>query len=155
MDKLTEEIEGVIVQPLKQIVDKRGAVLHMLKKDSPLFIGFGEVYFSEINVGVVKAWKRHKEMTQHLAVPYGKILLVIYDDRNESNTYGKVAQYIIGRPDSFNLLRIPPKTWYGFKSISNGVSIIANCTNIPHSPDEVERIESNTSTIPYQWSIDT
>jgi len=59
------EIEGVIVQPLKQIADKRGSVLHMLKNDSNLFKQFGEVYFSEIHSGLVKAWKRHKKQSQN------------------------------------------------------------------------------------------
>ena len=58
--KNLDEIEGVIIQPLKQIADNRGSVLHMLKNDSSLFKQFGEVYFSEIHSGLVKAWKRHK-----------------------------------------------------------------------------------------------
>ncbi len=49
--KNLDEIEGVIIQPLKQIADNRGSVLHMLKNDSSLFKQFGEVYFSEIHSG--------------------------------------------------------------------------------------------------------
>ena len=71
------EIEGVIIQQLKQITDKRGSVLHMIKNDSSLFKQFGEVYFSEVHSGLVKAWKRHKKQSQNLAIPLGKILLVI------------------------------------------------------------------------------
>ena len=101
MDPINEsvEIEGVIIQPLKQIADKCGPVLHMLKNDSRLFKQFGEVYFSEIHSGLVKAWKRHKKQSQNLVVPLGKILLVIYDDRPNSNTRGKIAQYNLGRPE--------------------------------------------------------
>ncbi len=154
MDKLdnNEQIEGVIVQPLKQIVDERGTVLHMLRKDSPLFMGFGEIYFSEVKFDVVKAWKRHKKMTQHFAVPYGKILLVIYDSREGSKTFGKINKYLLGRPDNYNLLRIPPQVYYGFKSLNDTVSLIANCADIPHSPDETEKIDINNNIIPYQWN---
>lgn len=154
MDKLDnhEQIEGVVVQPLKQIVDERGAVLHMLRKDSPLFMGFGEIYFSEVKFGVVKAWKRHKKMTQHFAVPYGKILLVIYDSREHSKTYGKIKEYLIGRPEYYNLLIIPPQVYYGFKGLNDTISLIANCADIPHSPEETEKIERNNNIIPYQWN---
>ena len=62
--KETNNIEGVVVQQLKQIADDRGAVLHMLRCDSPLFENFGEVYFSEINPEIIKAWKLHKKLTQ-------------------------------------------------------------------------------------------
>ena len=93
------EIEGIIIQQLKQIDDKRGSILHMLKNDSNLFKQFGEIYFSEIHSGLVKAWKRHKKQSQNLVVPLGKIWLVIYDDRPKSNTHGKIAQYKLGRPE--------------------------------------------------------
>ena len=35
--KELDEIEGVVVQPLRQIADHRGSVLHMMRKDSELF----------------------------------------------------------------------------------------------------------------------
>ncbi len=57
MDSIKEsnEIAGVIIRPLTQIADNRGAVLHMMRNDSELYEKFGEVYFSEILPGVVKA----------------------------------------------------------------------------------------------------
>ena len=81
MDKVKEiqKINGVLIQSLKKIEDNRGSVLHMIRNDGVLFEKFGEVYFSEIYPGKVKAWKRHREQTQHLAglgVPAGGVLRV-------------------------------------------------------------------------------
>ena len=153
MDPINEsvEIEGVIIQPLKQIADKCGPVLHMLKNDSRLFKQFGEVYFSEIHSGLVKAWKRHKKQSQNLVVPLGKIRLVIYDDRPNSNTHGKIAQYKLGRPEDYRLIHIPPMLWYGFQGIGDQTSMIANCTDLSHDPEEMESLSADTSQIPYQW----
>ena len=53
-------IDGVIITPLKRIGDERGMVLHMLRRDWAIFEDFGEVYFSTVKFGVIKAWKRHK-----------------------------------------------------------------------------------------------
>ena len=145
------EIEGVIVQPLKQIADKHGSVLHMLKNDSNLFKQFGEVYFSEIHFGLVKAWKRHKKQNQNLVVPLGKIRLVIYDDRSNSNTHGRIAEYKLGRPKDYRLIHIPPMLWYGFQEIGDQTSMIANCTDLPHDPEEMESLSTYTNQIPYQW----
>ena len=83
-------IEGVVVQKLKQIPDGRGRIMHMLRVDNLLFETFGEIYFSEVLPSVVKAWKNHKRMTQLFAVPVGTIKLVIYDDRENSISKGKV-----------------------------------------------------------------
>lgn len=143
-------IEGVIVEPLKQIGDERGKVLHMLRADSPLFTRFGEIYFSVVNPGVVKAWKRHLEMTQNFAVPVGMIRLVIYDNRDFSSTNKKIETLEIGE-NNYALVRIPPLLWYGFQGISSVPALIANCTDMPHNPNEVERLELSDKQIPYDW----
>ena len=149
--KESVKIEGVIIQPLKQMDDKRGSILHMLKNDSNLFKQFGEVYFSEIHPGLVKAWKLHKKQSQNLAVPLGVIRLVIYDDRPNSNTYRKIAEYKLGRPEDYRLVHIPPMLWYGFQGIGDQTSMIANCTDLSHDPKEMESLSADTSQIPYQW----
>ena len=145
-------INGVIIKDLKQIADERGKVMHMLRCDSPLFEKFGEIYFSVVNPGVVKAWKRHKEMTQNFAVPIGMIKLVIYDNRDGTISYGKTEILEIGE-DNYCLVRIPPLVWYGFQCASSTQTLIANCSDIPHDPDEVEQLDPLNSFIPYQWYI--
>jgi len=144
-------IEGVVIAPLKQIPDERGKVMHMLRADSPLFKKFGEIYFSIVNPGVVKAWKRHRLMTLHYAVPIGNIKVVIYDDREGSGTKGEVQEIYMGE-DNYCLLRIPPMLWSGFKGMSPYPALIANCTDLPHDPSEVDRLDPQDKTIPYGWS---
>lgn len=144
-------IDGVVVLELKQICDERGKVLHMLRSDSPVFTRFGEIYFSIVNSGAVKAWKKHFKMAQHFAVPVGKIRLVFYDDRKGSATYNKVEVLDIGE-DHYCLVKIPPLLWYGFKGISSTSALVANMTDIPHDPYEVERLATFDKMIPYDWN---
>jgi dTDP-4-dehydrorhamnose 3,5-epimerase len=148
------EISGVVIQPLQQIVDHRGAVLHMLRCDSPLFQGFGEVYFSEVIPGVTKAWKRHRLMTQYFAVPVGRIRLVLFDDRSGSSSCGRLEEYLLGRPDHYVLVRIPPLLWYGFQGLGDSPALVANCTDLPHDPGEVENLALTAPAIPYRWEDD-
>lgn len=129
-------IAGVTLTPLRQLVDERGAVLHMLRNDAPNFGGFGECYFSEINPGVVKAWKAHKNQTQNIAVPVGRIYMVLYDDRPSSDSYQAQLQLELGRPDFYQLLQIPPSIIYGFQCISAVPALLVNCASIPHDPLE-------------------
>ncbi len=53
-------IDGVKIIPLRQIVDERGKIMHMMKATDPHFIRFGEIYFSCAWPGVVKAWHVHQ-----------------------------------------------------------------------------------------------
>jgi dTDP-4-dehydrorhamnose 3,5-epimerase len=149
--KKSVEIEGVIVQPLQEISDHRGSVLKMLRNDSYLFKKFGEVYFSEIHSGIIKAWKRHKQQTQNLTVLLEKVRLVIYDNRPTSSTNGKVAEYEFGRLEDYRLIHIPSMLWYGFQAIGDRTSLIANCTDEPHDPEESESLPTNSNLIPYHW----
>ena len=148
--KDTKMIDGVYVKELKQIIDERGRVMHMFRVDNPLFEKFGEIYFSEILPGVVKAWKRHKMMTQHISVPVGKIKLVIYDNRENSRSKGELDVFEIGR-DNYLLIIIPPKLWYGFKCMSEQPALLANCADLPYEQEESENINPDSKNIPFQW----
>ncbi len=145
-------IDGVKIIPLKQITDERGKILHMLRSDAEHFGGFGEIYFSVVHPGVIKGWHIHKKMTLNYAVPYGTIKLVLYDDRESSKTYGELHEIFLG-PDNYCLVQIPPLVWNGFKGVGTTPSIVANCSTIPHDPDEIERKNPDDPSIPYKWEL--
>ncbi len=149
------QIEGVVVQPLKQIRDERGAVFHMLKKTDSLFTEFGEIYFSLVHSGIIKGWHIHKKMTLRYAVVSGLIKLVLYDDRKDSHTRGVVMEIDTGPDNNYSLIVVPPGIWNGFQGIAKEVSIVANCADIPHDPEEIMRIAPFDKRIPYTWKKTT
>jgi len=145
-------IEGVKITPLRQIIDERGKVMHMLRKDSEVFEEFGEIYFSCVYPGAIKAWHIHKRMTLNYAVPQGRIKFVLYDDRAGSKTKGELQEIFLG-VDNYCLVTVPPMVWNGFKGIGTESALIANCATIPHDPEEIERMDPFTDMIPYNWEI--
>ena len=70
-------IDGVVVAPLRRVVDERGTIMHMLRRTDPHFTEFGEIYFSTVYAGVVKGWHRHREMTLNYACPEGRIKIAL------------------------------------------------------------------------------
>jgi dTDP-4-dehydrorhamnose 3,5-epimerase len=136
---------------LRQIADERGKVMHMLRRDWDVFEAFGEIYFSCVFPGAIKAWHIHKKMTLNYAVPLGEIRFVLYDDRPDSPTKGEVQEMVLG-PDNYCLVTVPPMIWNGFKGLGSETSIVANCATIPHDPDEIVRRDPMDSTIPYDWT---
>lgn len=143
-------ISGVVVEPLEQFRDERGRVMRMMRSTSPLFQTFGEIYFSVVKSGVVKAWKYHRAMTQHFAVPVGSIRLVLWDDRSDSPTRGVTQVLDLGEED-YALVKIPPRLWYGFQGTSVQPALIANCTDMPHDPKEQETAPLTDPRFPHQW----
>jgi dTDP-4-dehydrorhamnose 3,5-epimerase len=144
-------IDGVALSELKEFRDQRGAVLQMLRADSPQFLGFGECYFSEVFPGVIKAWKRHHLQTQQIAVPVGRIRMVIFDARPTSLTKGELLVIELGRPDAYVRISIPPGVWYGFQCMSTVPALLANCADLPHDPAEIESRLVDHPEIPYRW----
>jgi len=44
--------------------------------------------------------------------------------------------------------------WNGFKSVGTTASIVANCSTLPHSPDELQRRSPSDPDIPYNWALE-
>ncbi len=146
-------IEGVRIDSLRQISDERGAIFHMLREDDPAFERFGEVYFSFVHPGWVKGWHRHSAMTLNYAVPVGRILLVLYDDRASSPTRGALQEIELGA-DRYARVRVPAGVWNGFLGRGASDAMVANCATLPHDPDELERLPPDDPAIPYRWPVE-
>ena len=145
-------IDGVQVHPLRQIPDERGKIMHMLRADSAHFQKFGEIYFSCVYPGAIKAWHLHREMTLNYAVIAGHVKLVIYDNRSGSSTFGELMEVFAGE-SNYCLVTIPPLVWNGFKGIGDRMAIVANCSTIPHDAFEIERMDPFSPDIPYVWDL--
>ena len=126
-------IKGVKITPLKTISDDRGSVKHMMKCTDPAFKKFGEIYFSVILPGKIKAWSKNKKTTVNYAVIEGNIKLVIYD--------GKESQIILTGEENYCLITIPPGLWRGFMTVGGKKAIVADLTDIPYDPEDTEKAD--------------
>jgi dTDP-4-dehydrorhamnose 3,5-epimerase len=145
-------IDGVKVVPLRQIVDERGKIMHMLKATDPHFIAFGEIYFSCAWPGTVKAWHVHQTMTVNNAVISGRAKLVMFDLREDSPTMGELQEVFLGE-DNYVLVQIPPGIANGYKAYGDKLVILANAATEPHDPSEMLRVPFDSPRIPYDWEL--
>lgn len=134
-------IEGVKLYPLKRIVVPKGDIFHALKSTDEGYTGFGEVYFSQIEEGEVKGWKRHNQMVLNIVVPVGTIKFVIYDDREGSVTNGEFEEVILSSGDNYQRMTIVPGLWMAFQGIGKGISMLMDVIPEPHNPDEADKKE--------------
>ena len=161
-------IDGAFLFPLCTIAVPGGDVLHMLRASFPLQPGqeagnaggeklsLGELYFSEVLPGHVKAWKRHARQTQHFCVPSGRLGIALYDARPDSPTKGAVQPLVLGRGTQacYGLLRIPCGVWYGFTSLWDRPALICNAPDLPHDPREGEKMPFDSGegrAFPFDW----
>jgi dTDP-4-dehydrorhamnose 3,5-epimerase len=143
-------IDGLVISEPPVFRDNRGAVMQVLRSDAPHFAGFGELYFSVVNPGVFKGWKRHRVMTMALTVPCGRVLLVVYDDRTGSSSRGSIEEIELS-PESHKLVTVPPMVWTGFAGVSDQPAVLVNCASILHRADEADNRAMDDPAIPYRW----
>ena len=143
-------IQDVKIYQKKVIADDRGKILHMMRNDDSYFSKFGEIYFSYVFPKKIKAWHIHKRMTLNYVSVYGKIKLVLYDDRETSSTKGTIQEIFLSNENHL-LVTIPPLIWNGFTSADNNEAILANCSDIPHDKSEILRLNYNDKKFPYNW----
>ncbi len=136
-------IEGVMLTDLKQIPHPKGDIYHGLKSSEESFDKFGESYFSFVNYGETKAWKRHFKMICNIVVPVGKVEFALYDLRADSSTKGEFLKVQLGE-GNYKRITIPPGIWYGFKGLGSSKNMLHNLANIEHDPDEQENVEIDT-----------
>ena len=134
-------MDGVTLTPLKQIMHPKGDIFHAMKASDDGFSGFGEAYFSTVNQGEVKGWKKHAEMTLNLVVVIGEIEFVVYDD----NSFYSVKL----SKNNYQRLTVDPGLWLAFKGVSVE-NMLLNLASIEHNTNESKNVDMTG--FDYDWN---
>lgn len=140
----TMSLDNILITSLARISTAGGDVLHAMRQSAAGYCGFGEAYFSWVTAGAVKAWKRHTLMTMNVVVPVGQVRFVFYLRGDNAFRVENIGG------DRYVRITVPPGIWFGFQGLAEPQSLVLNIANIPHDPNEVERLV--LSEIKYDWS---
>lgn len=120
-----------LVKVLKNriIKNKKGSIIKYISNKEKNFLGFGEVYFSEIKYKKTKGWNYHKKYTCIITVPLGLVEFSIFNSKK------RLIKKKISKKE---ILIIPPKNWFSFKSLKKN-SLVANFINGIHLDKETKK----------------
>jgi dTDP-4-dehydrorhamnose 3,5-epimerase len=116
----------------------KGDLFKVLQKSSSDYLGFGEAYFTTINYGQTKGWKKHRDMYLNLTVPAGVVKFHIYDEVDCS-----VNEFLLGCKNHGRLF-VPPGFWVAFSGVGQDFNLILNIASIEHTPEEAESCDLET-----------
>ncbi len=135
------DLELIKIIDIKEVSAKGGSIKKFINSNDNEFKGFGELYISSVENGIIKAWKYHNEMTLNLIVVSGAVKFVFYNGKEfkEIQTASNVPKRIV----------VPPRIWYGFKGEKDKSSDILSLTNLIFNEEEIER--RNFEEISYDW----
>lgn len=110
----------------------------MLRTDEDGFAGFGEAYFSSIEQGAVKGWKRHRDMTMNLVVPAGRVRFALVAGDLVGGSLREIHDLSPDDPETYARLTIPPGYWMAFTGLGAGLNLVLNIADRLHDDAEVE-----------------
>jgi dTDP-4-dehydrorhamnose 3,5-epimerase len=128
---------------ITSIYHPKGDLFKILLKSSEQYFGFGEAYFTSINKGETKGWKKHKVMYLNLTVPVGAVNFNIIDEVS-----GERSDYLLSK-ENYGRLFIPPGFWFAFTGLDDSLNLILNIASIEHDPHETE----NRELTEFPWPI--
>ncbi|MGB7622778.1 MAG: dTDP-4-dehydrorhamnose 3,5-epimerase [Terriglobia bacterium] len=151
--KQQDLIEGVVLREVLHVPGDRGVITEMFRFDwDPHGHPVSQVYQSRVFPGLVAAWSCHLKSVDRLFVNQGFMKFVLYDDREESKTYGQLNEFHIGdaRPA---LLIIPTGVWHGLKNLGPSDCLLTNLPTKAYNYEDPDhyRLPRDTPKIPYRW----
>lgn len=132
---------------------KGGFLVEVVRDDDGLLTRFGQSTFTVAYEGAIKAFHWHRKQDDLWFVATGKVVVVLYDLRKGSPTFG-TTQTIEAGEDHYKVILIPSGVAHGYKVVSKQpVLLFYHSTQSydPERPDE-ERIPWNDATIGFDWA---
>ena len=149
-------LKGIVIKPLKRMVDERGSFTEIFRKDWPELIDEKEeILQANLSVGypgIVRAWHKHeREQNDYFTCIKGAIKICLYDDIENSSTKGELNEFILS-DKKIQLLKVPGKYWHGYKVIGIEPAMLLYGVNNLYeygNPDELRRSWDDPEIIPY------
>lgn len=152
------QIIGVEIKVLKSFPDQRGFFREVIRHTDPIFSGhsFAQWSHSKMTKNVVKAWHYHHVQLDWWYVPLGSIEAVLYDNREESPTYGMKTILPMGETggtESIVCVRIPQGVLHGCKVLSDEAHLMYITSEV-YNPEDEGRIPFDSDIVPHDWGKD-
>ena len=145
-------IEGVNQVKLTSHVDERGFFREILRKESlDLSSDIGQLSYSKVYQGIIKAWHGHKLQKQWTFVMQGVLQIKLYDNRSESKTYKSMMELNAGDDEDPFIYSFPSGVLHGYKCIS-GPALVLYVTSNTYDPNEEIRLNYDDPKIGYNWN---
>ena len=146
-------IDGVIQKELVTHKDDRGFFREIFRfSDETPSIPVGQLSHSCVNEGVVKGWHGHHYQSQWNYVVIGKISVVLYDNRPNSQSYQEQMHFHVGENSDTKAYFFPPGVQHGYQCKKGPMQIIYVTSGVYDLDDEL-RFPLNAFNIQHDWSL--
>jgi dTDP-4-dehydrorhamnose 3,5-epimerase len=145
-------IEGVIFKELVSHADERGFFREVIRETDDFFAeGFGQISHSLVYPGIVKAWHAHRRQTQWTYVASGLLKVAVHDHREQSPTYRRTLEFLLGEHQRLAVYKLPPGVAHGYRCL-HGPAHVLYLTSGTYDPEDEIRFPHDDPGIGYDWT---
>jgi dTDP-4-dehydrorhamnose 3,5-epimerase len=150
-------IAGVQFRPTRPVAHDDGVVSEVARAswdiiENPIV----QVHCTTTLPGRVRAWGLHQHSADRLFVVNGLIKFAVFDGREGSPTFGRVAEYIVSEKNP-GLLTIAPYLYHGWRNIGETEATIINMPEQMYNYENPDGLDlpwdsdAARKLIPFQW----
>jgi dTDP-4-dehydrorhamnose 3,5-epimerase len=154
-----DPIEGVRYRFARPVSHHHGHLTEVFRTDW----GLTEATLVQVTLtltfpGKVRAWGLHRFTIDRLFAATGSLLIVCYDARRGSRTFGHINEFMFGGRNQ-GLVVIPPGVYHGWQNIGDDEATIVSMPSRLYDYDAPDRWEllwdspEAQATIPYKWPL--
>ena len=152
--KLEGMIDGVVAREVLHVPRDHGVITELYRTEwDPTGLPVVHAYQSRLYPGAIGAWSCHAHTIDRLFVNHGHLKVVLYDGREDSETFRQINEIHAGdaRP---TLLIIPVGVWHGLQNLGSTDALVINFPTRAYDYDDPDhfRLPSDTPEIPYVWN---
>lgn len=148
-----ELISGVRLREVRPVIGRDRELTEVFRldwfDDSP---PIEQIFQVTLRPGALSAWHGHAETTDRLYVAEGTVRFVLYDQRPESPTRGRVNEFILS-PRRPGLLVVPPQVWHGLQNVGGGTAIVMGGVDHAYCYEKPDhwRAPADSPDIPFEF----
>lgn len=146
-------ISGVDIRQVRPVLTGYGHLVEIFRSEWQAEQSqVDQVFASTFQPGGLSAWHAHATTTDRLFVVAGQMRIVLYDARQDSPSYGKVNEFLLGEQRPM-LLVVPPRVWHGVQNYCATNAVLINAVDLAYQYDAPDhwRLSSDTDAVPYRF----
>lgn len=144
-------IVGVKIIKLTTHEDERGFFREVVRFPEQFEgVPVGQLSHSLVKEGVVKSWHGHIYQSQWNYVVSGQIKVVLYDNREDLETYKETQEFIAGDGANPKAYFFPPGVLHGYKCTKGPMQIIYVTSGVYCLEDEIRKSNDDLN-CNYRW----
>lgn len=145
--------DGVVFRDALTHADERGTVVEMFDPrwdwhPDPLIFA----YSFTMRPNVVKGWNLHEEHEDRYFVLQGEMMLVLYDVRPGSPTFGEICKIVLSEHRR-RIVNVPKNVWHADHNIGGKDVVVVNFPTAAydHAKPDKYRLPIDTPLIPHSF----